>query len=101
MVDEFHKAMDAAGKSNEIGFVTLEGYLAGKTFCTIAKSVEGELTREAFLAAVPKHTDLDLGGITLHYGVEDHQGMDEVFLTMFDGGKIVRLTSGAQLASGK
>ncbi|MBI1249542.1 ABC transporter substrate-binding protein [bacterium] len=91
VVAEFHKAMQAIGKQDQIGFVSLEGYLAGKLFHEITKRVDGELTREAFLDAVGSAGDIDLGGMTLHYGQDDHQGMDEIYLTIFRGGKVVPL----------
>ena len=49
---------------------------------------EGEPTRASFLAAVQKQRVFDLGGIEVAFGPEDHQGMDEVFLTVFEGGEV-------------
>ena len=91
VVAEYHKSMQAIGKQDQIDFVSLEGYLAGKLFHEIVKRVDGELTREAFLDAVSSAGDIDLGGVTLHFGQEDHQGMDDIYLTIFRDGKVVPL----------
>lgn len=91
VVNEFQKAMQQAGRSEEIGFVSLEGYLAGKLFHEVVKRVDGQLTRESFLDAVDASGAIDLGGITVTFGSTDHQGMDEVFLTQFRNGQVVRL----------
>ncbi|MFN3150505.1 ABC transporter substrate-binding protein [Bremerella sp.] len=91
VVSEFQRAMQNAGRSEEIGFVSLEGYLAGKLFHEVAKRVDGELTRESFIDAVDASGAIDLGGITVTFGSDDHQGMDEVFLTQFKDGQVVRL----------
>lgn len=72
----------------EPGFVSLEGYMVGKLFCTAAKAVKGDLTRESLIAAVANTGTFDLGGVTLSFGPHDHQGMDEVFLTIIKGGEI-------------
>jgi len=45
------------------------------------RQAKGELTREAFLAAIKDVGSFDLGGITLDFGADDNQGMDQVFLT--------------------
>jgi hypothetical protein len=77
--------------SAEIGFVSFEGYMVAKLFHMVARSVKGALTRENFITAVGSIGTFDLGGVTLNYGENDHQGMDEVFLTTIKGGKITPL----------
>ncbi len=94
VVAEYIDAMKAAGHENEIGFITLEGYLAGKLFAKALEAVEGEPTRQKFLDAFAKLGEIDLGGIVVRYGPEDNQGMDDVFLTVLKGGKAVPLTDG-------
>ncbi|MFP4476856.1 MAG: ABC transporter substrate-binding protein [Desulfatibacillaceae bacterium] len=93
VVAEYHEAMAAYGKSNpdaddRIGFVSLEGYLAGKLFFQVAEAAGKDLTREGFLEAVKSVGTYDLGGIEARFGPGDHQGLDEVFLTVIRDGKI-------------
>ncbi|MCB9831194.1 MAG: ABC transporter substrate-binding protein [Planctomycetes bacterium] len=98
IVAEYQDAMTQAGKSTEFDFVSLEGFMAGKLFCQLLERVEGSPTREAFLATAAATTELDLGGVKLSYGADDNQGMDQVYLTIFDDGKVLPLESGSTLA---
>ncbi|MDA3835297.1 MAG: ABC transporter substrate-binding protein [Spirochaetales bacterium] len=88
LVAEYHQTMNGAGKKEEIGFVSLEGYMAAKLFCQTLSKMHGNITRKAFLETVGRVGDFDLGGIVLRFGPSDHQGMDKVFKVNFDGGKI-------------
>ena len=88
LVAEYTDAMNSTGHGDEIGFVTLEGYMAAKFFCQVVESVGGELTRGAFLRAVKAVGTFDLGGVTLRFGARDNRGQDQVYLTVFRGGEI-------------
>jgi len=91
VVDEFNEAMDEFKPDAPKGYVALEGYLAGKLFAAAAAGVQGNLTRESFLAHLYDTGVFDLGGIELRYGPGDNQGMDEVFLTVLKNGEVVSL----------
>ncbi len=88
LVAEYTAAMKKHQPDSAVGFVSFEGYMVGKLFCMIAGNAEGELTRASFMASAEKTGKFDLGGIVLKYGPEDHQGMDEIFLTIIKDGKI-------------
>jgi branched-chain amino acid transport system substrate-binding protein len=88
LIAEYHDAMESAGHADDIGFITLEGYMAAKFFCQAAGSVDGDLTRASFLRAVRQVATFDLGGVVLRFGPGDNQGLDDVFLTVFRGGEI-------------
>ena len=64
-----------------LSFTSLEGYIAGKLFVRIARSVSGDLTRESFISTMQNVGTFDLGGIVLRFGTNDHQGMDDIHLT--------------------
>ena len=49
-VQAYHAAMKAAGMEDQVGFVSLEGYLVGKLAAAALANVEGEPTRAALLA---------------------------------------------------
>lgn len=91
LVKEYQEAMKKYQPDAKIGFVSLEGYMVGKLFHMVAEKVDGELTRESFLKAVSETKTFDLGGVTLEFGKSDHQGMDEVFLTVIKDGKVLPL----------
>lgn len=81
-------AMKKHQAGTEPGFVSLEGYAVGRLFCEVANIAGKNLTRENFLSAIGKTGKFDLGGMVLEFGKTDHQGMDEIFLTIIKGGKI-------------
>jgi len=88
LVAEYNDAMKKYQPGVAPGFVSLEGYMVGKLFCMAAQAVEGELTRESLISAIAGTGVFDLGGVVLRYGPNDHQGMDQVFLTIIKGGEI-------------
>lgn len=88
MVKEYREALKKYQPDFAPGFVSLEGYMVGKFFAKVIESVQGELTRENFIKSVQETGTFDLGGIVLQYGPQDHQGMDDIFLTIIEGGQI-------------
>ena len=94
LVQEYHAAMKKYQPRAKIGFVSLEGYMVGKLFCTATAQINGDLTRENFIETVNQVGTFDLGGFTLQFGSNDHQGMDEVFLTVLQGGTVKPLAIG-------
>ena len=88
LVKEFHASMKAAKQEEAIGFGTLEGFMGGKLFTMTLDQMEGPITRQGFIDTVQEIGTYDLGGVTLTYGEEDHQGMDEVYMTVFRGGEV-------------
>ncbi|MFH1419205.1 MAG: ABC transporter substrate-binding protein [Planctomycetota bacterium] len=88
LVKEYTADMKRYRPDHPIGFVSLEGYMVAKLFCMVAREVGGDLTREKFIQAISVTGSYDLGGVSLKFGPEDHQGMDKVFLTVIKGGKI-------------
>jgi ABC-type branched-subunit amino acid transport system substrate-binding protein len=81
LVARYHEALKAANADAEPGFVSLEGYMAGRLLIAALEKVSGEPSRKALLDTIMT-SSFDLGGITLKYGPDDNQGMDDVFLTV-------------------
>ena len=65
------------------GFVSLEGYLAGRLAIAALERCEG-LDRECFLGSLRSEDRVDIDGFPLRYGEHDNQGSDDVFLTVID-----------------
>ncbi|TKB23801.1 leucine/isoleucine/valine-binding protein [Desulfopila sp. IMCC35006] len=81
LISEFKSDMAKYQHDAPISFTSLEGFIVGKLFGEIALAVQGELTREKFIATMEKVGRFDLGGLVLRFGPKDHQGMDTVYLT--------------------
>ncbi len=81
LIEEYVEAMSKYQHDMVTSFTSLEGYIAGKLFAKIAASVKGELTREKFITTMQTTGRFNLGGVVLQFGENDHQGMDEIYLT--------------------
>lgn len=64
------------------GFVSLEGYLAGRLAIAGLEGCGRDLSRQCFLDSLTSAETIDLDGFTLGYGEDDNQGSDTVFLTV-------------------
>jgi ABC-type branched-subunit amino acid transport system substrate-binding protein len=78
VVKSYHAAL---GGDQKPGFVSLEGYLDGRTVAAALAKIDGAPTREGFIATIVKTGTFDLGGLTLHYGADNNQGLETVYLT--------------------
>ena len=80
------------------GFVSLEGYLAGRLAIAGLEACSSALTRDCFLENLLGVGLLDIDGFTLDFGEEeqravDNQGSDAVFLTAIDANGRYRAAS--------
>lgn len=91
ILKEYAAAMKKYQPGAEPDWISLEGFMAGKFFCKVAEKAGKDLSRESFLTAVNQTATFDLGGINLKFGPDDHQGMDDVFLTVVQDGQAVPL----------
>ncbi|MYC33567.1 MAG: ABC transporter substrate-binding protein [Chloroflexi bacterium] len=81
-VTKYRDALSAVDPDAEPGFVSLEGYLAGRLAIERLKACGTNVTRECFLNVFSEDTPpIDIAGLQLQYGPGDNQGSDEVFLT--------------------
>lgn len=81
IVAEYQAALSALEASAEPGFVSLEGYVAGRLVIEVLRKAGADLTRDSFMTAMNTLGTVDLGGMTLTFGPGDNQGSDDVFLT--------------------
>ncbi len=84
VVAEYHSALRQADPSAVPGFVSLEGYLAGRLAIEGLRLAGPDPTREAFLNALREEEEIDLSGFPLTFGPDDNQGSDQVYLTMIN-----------------
>jgi branched-chain amino acid transport system substrate-binding protein len=81
LVARYQKALKAVDPNAEPGFVSLEGYIAGRLVVEALKKLN-PVTRAGLLSAIRDVGVFDLDGITLSYGPSDNQGSDKVYLTV-------------------
>ena len=87
IVKEYQEAMKKYAPYKEIGFISLEGYMSAKFLCKTLAELK-TINRENLITQVEKTKEFDLGGLSLKFGPEDHQGEDQVFLTNIKNGEI-------------
>ena len=90
VVERYQKALAVSAPDAEPGFVSLEGYLAGRLVAEGLRLAGPGASRAEFLEALRNAPPIDLGGFELEYGDQDNQGSDRVYLTVIDANGEVR-----------
>ena len=81
VLGEYRAALAAYDADAEPGFISLEGYLAGRLAIERLQACGDDVSRECFLDVSGDAGSIDIGGIALQFGENDNQGSDSVFLT--------------------
>lgn len=81
IVQSYHDALTNYDPDVEPGFVSFEGYLAGRLAIAALDSCGREVSRACFLVNLSGALDIALDDFQLDYGAGDNQGSDAVFLT--------------------
>ena len=83
VVSSYMSALSAYAPEVAPGFVSLEGYLAGRLTIAALDGCGRELERACFFESLRRADVIDIDGFELRYdGNADNQGSDEVFLTV-------------------
>lgn len=83
VVAEYLAALETYVPRAVPGFVSLEGYLAGRLAIAALERCGPEVSRRCFTDDLQsKDTEIDLNGFKLRYGEGDNQGSDTVFWTV-------------------
>jgi ABC-type branched-subunit amino acid transport system substrate-binding protein len=80
VVKEYKQLYAKAG--NEVGYVSLEGFIAAKVLVEGLRRAGQNLTREGFIKALESMTAYDAGGFIVRFGARQHTGSDFVDLTI-------------------
>ena len=81
LVAEYQAALSAYDSEAEPGFISLEGYIAGRLAISRLQECGPDVTRECFLDVFDETTPIDISGLELEFGPMDNQGSDHVLLT--------------------
>ena len=82
IVADYHRALESYHPGEEPGFVSLEGYIAGRFVIEVVDRCGRDIDRDCFLSTLRTRETVDLGGFELQFGADDSQGSNEVFLTV-------------------
>ena len=93
VVASYQQALSAVAPGTDPGFVSLEGYLAGRLVAEGLRRSGPQATPASFLETLRQTPSIDLGDFELGYGPSDNQGSDRVYLTVIDrNGKVRPVT---------
>lgn len=81
IVFSYLNALSEYDPAAEPGFVSLEGYLAGRLAIEALERCGSGVDRDCFLSILGSADEIDVEGFRLRYG-DDNQGSDAVFLTV-------------------
>ena len=82
VVNAYLEALAAHDPAAEPGFVSLEGYLAGRMVISALQHCGADVVRSCLLDQLIDRGSFDIDGFDLQFGAGDNQGSDEVFLTV-------------------
>ena len=78
---QYLEALAAYAPDAVPGFVSFEGYLAGRLAIAGLEGCGHDVDRSCFLDSLRSAARVEIGGFELRYGEGDNQGSDKVFLT--------------------
>jgi ABC-type branched-subunit amino acid transport system substrate-binding protein len=81
VVVEYLDALATHDIAAQPGFVSLEGYLAGRLAIAGLAACGPDLSRDCFVSGLKSLREHEMGGFLLSFGPDDNQGSDSVFLT--------------------
>lgn len=82
VVARYQASLKVVAPDAKPGFVSLEGYLVGRTLIAGLEKIDGAPTRKGLIEAVQKASPIDFGGMKLSYSTTNNRGSDHVFLTV-------------------
>lgn len=100
LVASYQRALTEYDPEAEPGFVSLEGYLAGRLVIAGLERCGRVVDRTCFLDATLRREDVDIDGFALTFGAGDNQGSDQVFVTVIGGDGSYRPTDSLRLDDG-
>lgn len=81
IVREFQDALEKAGRSEELSYGALEGFMTAKAMVMALDAAGPALTRNGFVSRL-EASRFDLGGVSVRYAPADHEGSRFVDLSI-------------------
>ncbi|MET3130087.1 branched-chain amino acid transport system substrate-binding protein [Oxalobacteraceae bacterium GrIS 1.11] len=81
-----YRRLYAAKPGRQVGFVSMEGFMAAKVFVEGLRRAGSNLTRASFSRALESMAPYDLGGFVVKFSDSNHNGSDFVDLTVISAG---------------
>ncbi len=89
IIEEYLAALKQYKPNLRANFVSLEGFIVAKIFHTGLLNIEEEITKESIIDGIEAINEIDIGlGEQIYYDKQDHQAINNVWLTCFCEGKL-------------
>ncbi len=82
IVSDYLEALSDFDADAVPGFVSFEGYLAGRLAIAGVERCGRDVSRSCFMDSLLRGSNMDIGGFPVSYSGGDNQGSDTVFLTV-------------------
>ena len=79
---QYRRALYSHASNAAPGFVSFEGYLAGRLAIIALEGCGPEVKRTCIMESLTRSGTINMGGLRLEFGEGDNQGSDAVFLTV-------------------
>jgi ABC-type branched-subunit amino acid transport system substrate-binding protein len=86
LVKEYQQAIELQTGKKEFSFTSLESYIGAKVMVEALKRAGPKPTREAFMHALDNLKDFDVGGYSVNFAPDNHNGSSFVELTVIGEG---------------
>jgi branched-chain amino acid transport system substrate-binding protein len=86
IVKEYQQAIELQTGKKEFSFTSLESYIGAKVLVEALKRAGPKPTREGFMQALDSIKDFDVGGYTVTFAPDNHNGSSFVELTVIGEG---------------
>jgi len=85
LVDNYQKAIKSYDESQKYSFVSLEGYISARLVIEMLKGIDySDVSRGELIDHLYRKKQFVLDDLTLTYGYNDNQGLDQVYMTVLN-----------------
>ncbi len=89
VVSEFYGLAEKFSPEIIPSFVCMEGFIAAKALCKILLNTPDPITREGFINTAENQVGLDLGGFSISFSKDNHQGSNLVYFSQVGPGGFI------------
>ncbi|MDQ1331752.1 MAG: Peripla 6 protein [Thermodesulfobacteriota bacterium] len=89
VVGEYQRLLKQFTPGAEPNFMGMEGFIAAKALCKILAETPEPLSRKGFIDTAEKQVNADLGGFTISFSHDNHQGSNLVYFTQVAPGGFI------------
>lgn len=87
VVRDFQAALKKSFPNETPSYVRLEGYVTARVLTTALEKAGAALTREGLIDTIESMSNVDIGGLSVSFSKDNHQGLNKVYVTQVGGGK--------------